>query len=98
MGKIKEIAIAKSEEEEIKSIIKKDDRYRVRNRANTILYKCRKYKVKETKNINAEKVRGGRFISADHIRLIIDDNGENATVMPIITAASVRTGSESVAV
>ena len=51
MGKIKEIAIAKSEEEEIKSIIKKDDRYRVRNRANTILYKCRKYKVKEIANL-----------------------------------------------
>ena len=57
-----------------------------------------RYEVKETKNINAVKARGGRFIIADHARLIIDDSGENPIVMPMVIAISVKTGSESVAV
>lgn len=51
MGKIKEIVITNSEEIEIERIIKYDDRYRVRNRANAILYKFRFYEVKEIAKI-----------------------------------------------
>ena len=51
MGKIKEIVITNSEEKEIKRIIKYDDRYRVRNRANAILYKFQSYKVEEIARI-----------------------------------------------
>jgi transposase len=45
MGKIKEIKI--NNIEEIETIIKRDVRYRVRNRANAILYKFKLYKVEE---------------------------------------------------
>jgi len=51
MGKIKEIVITNSEEIEIETIIKYDDRYRVRNRANAILYKFQSYEVKEISKI-----------------------------------------------
>ena len=51
MGKIKEIVITNSEEIEIERIIKYDDRYRVRNRANAILYKFQSYKVEEIARI-----------------------------------------------
>jgi len=44
MGKIKEIKI--NNIKEIELIIKRDTRYRVRNRANAILYKFKLYKVK----------------------------------------------------
>lgn len=51
MGKIKELLIAKKEQEQIKSIIKEDERYRVRNRANSILYNYNGYKVKDIANL-----------------------------------------------
>ena len=47
MGKIKKIKITEQEEKELESIIKKDERYRVRNRANAILYKCKAYAVED---------------------------------------------------
>ena len=51
MGKIKEIVITNSEEKEIERIIKYDKRYRVRNRANAVLYKCRLHKVEDIAKI-----------------------------------------------
>jgi len=47
MGKIKKINITEQEEKELESIIRKDERYRVRNRANAILYKCKAYAVED---------------------------------------------------
>lgn len=51
MGKIKELEITRSQEVEIGAIIKQDSRYRVRNRANAILYKFRSYDVEEIAKI-----------------------------------------------
>lgn len=45
------LIITENEEVEIESIIKKDERYRVRNRANAILYKYQRYEVKEISKI-----------------------------------------------
>jgi len=47
MGKIKKIKITEQEEKELESIIRKDERYRVRNRANAILYKYKAYAVED---------------------------------------------------
>ena len=47
MGQIKELKIDKTTIEIIREIIKEDSRYRVRKRANAILYKSQEYSVKE---------------------------------------------------
>ena len=51
MGTIKKLQIDKSTIEIIREIIKEDSRYRVRKRANAILYKSQEYSVKEIAKI-----------------------------------------------
>jgi len=51
MGKIKKLKIDKETIETIREIIKEDSRYRVRKRANAILYKSQEYRVKEIAKI-----------------------------------------------
>ena len=47
MRPITKVKLSKDEEAELELIIKQDTRYRVRNRANAILYKSKSYKVEE---------------------------------------------------
>ena len=47
MGQIKKLELEEETIREIRSIIKEDKRYRVRKRANAILYKSQEYSVKE---------------------------------------------------
>ena len=47
MGRIKKLKIDESTIEIIREIMKEDNRYRVRKRANAILYKSQEYSVKE---------------------------------------------------
>ena len=47
MGKIKKLIITKKQEAELELIIKQDTRYRVRNRANAIIYKSKSYGVEK---------------------------------------------------
>jgi transposase len=51
MGTIKELKIDEAIIEIIREIIKEDSRYRVRKRANAILYKSQEYSVKEIAKI-----------------------------------------------
>jgi len=51
MRPITKIKLSKDEEAELELIIKQDTRYRVRNRANAILYKSKSYKVEEITEI-----------------------------------------------
>ena len=51
MGTIKKLKIDKATIEIIREIIKEDSRYRVRRRANAILYKSQEYSVKEIAKI-----------------------------------------------
>ena len=51
MRLITKIKLSKDEEAELELIIKQDTRYRVRNRANAILYKSKSYKVEEITEI-----------------------------------------------
>jgi len=47
MGTTKIINLTEKEKKKLESIVKKDDRYRVRNRANAILYKCQSVDTEE---------------------------------------------------
>ena len=51
MRKANKLTITEKQETEIKLIIKQDSRYRVRNRANAIIYKSKCYKVEEIAQI-----------------------------------------------
>lgn len=51
MGQIKKLELDKATIELIREIIKEDSRYRVRKRANAILYKSQEYSVKEIAKI-----------------------------------------------
>ncbi len=51
MRKANKLTITEKQETEIKLIIKQDRRYRVRNRANAIIYKSKCYKVEEIAQI-----------------------------------------------
>ena len=51
MGTIKELKIDETIIETIREIMKEDKRYRVRKRANAILYKSQEYSVKEIAKI-----------------------------------------------
>ena len=51
MGTIKKLKIDETTIEIIREIIKEDGRYRVRKRANAILYKSQEYSVKEIAKI-----------------------------------------------
>jgi len=51
MGIIKKLKIDKTTIKTIREIIKKDNRYRVRKRANAILYKSQEYSVKDIAKI-----------------------------------------------
>ena len=51
MGKIKKLIITENQKAELELIIKQDTRYRVRNRANAIIYKSKSYEVEEIAKI-----------------------------------------------
>ena len=51
MGKIKKLIITEKQKAELELIIKQDTRYRVRNRANAIIYKSKSYEVEEIAKI-----------------------------------------------
>lgn len=51
MRKIKKITITENKKAELELIIKQDARYRVRNRANAIIYKSKSYGVEEIAKI-----------------------------------------------